>query len=80
MNENTVWTDSQDYGSDEILCISKKRYFTKPPDSQAKLSLFSGSHPNYFKSLTYPAKTAPKTPLFCHPFTNRHPKTQPEIA
>ena len=26
----------------------KQRYFTKPPDSQAKLSLFPGAHPNYF--------------------------------
>ncbi len=25
----------------------KYRYFTKQPDSDAKLSLFSGSHPNY---------------------------------
>ena len=23
MNENMVWTDSQDYGEDEILCTSK---------------------------------------------------------
>ena len=46
-DENTVWTDSQDYRADEILCISKKRYFIKQPDSQAKLSLFSGFLPNY---------------------------------
>jgi len=26
----------------------KLQYFTKRPDSRAKLSLFSGSHPNYF--------------------------------
>ena len=25
----------------------KQHYFTKPPESQAKLPLFSGSHPNY---------------------------------
>ena len=47
MSENTIWTDSQDYEVDEILCISKKRYFAKSPESQAKLPLFSGSHPNY---------------------------------
>ena len=43
-----VWTDSQDYGADEILHISKKRYFAKSAESQAKLPLFSGSHPNYY--------------------------------
>ena len=29
----------------------KKRYFAKTPESQAKLPLFSGSHPNYFKRI-----------------------------
>jgi hypothetical protein len=28
-DENTVWTDSQDYGVDEILHISKKTLFCK---------------------------------------------------
>ena len=51
-NENTVWTNSQDYEVDEILHISKKRYFAKSPESQAKFPLFSGSTPiitNYSK-------------------------------
>ena len=29
----------------------KKRYFAKSPESQAKLPLFSGAHPNYFKRI-----------------------------
>ena len=29
----------------------KQRYFTKPPESQAKLSIFSGFHPNYSPQL-----------------------------
>ena len=49
-DENMVWTDSQEYGVDEILHISKKRYFAKSPESQAKLPLFSESHPDYSKS------------------------------
>jgi hypothetical protein len=28
---------------------NKKRFFAKSPESQARLSLFSGFHPNYFK-------------------------------
>ena len=47
INENMVWTDSQDYGSDEILFTSKMLYFTKHPESQTKLPFFSGSLPNY---------------------------------
>ena len=29
MSENTIWNDSQDYGVDEILHISKKTLFCK---------------------------------------------------
>ena len=29
----------------------KKRYVAKSPESQAKLPLFSGAHPNYFKRI-----------------------------
>ena len=46
MNENTVWTDSQDYGA-KSYAPPKSRYFTKQPDSQVKLSLFSGYLPSY---------------------------------
>ena len=45
----TKQTNSQDYRADEILHISKKRYFAKSPESQAKFPLFSGSHPNYYQ-------------------------------
>ena len=46
MNENMVWTDSQDYGA-KSYAPPKSRYFTKQPDSQVKLSLFSGYLPSY---------------------------------
>ena len=46
MNENTVWTDSQDYGA-KSYAPPKSRYFTKQPDSQVKLSLFSEYLPSY---------------------------------
>ena len=29
MTENTVWTDSQDYGADEILYIARTALFNK---------------------------------------------------
>ena len=40
--------------------LKKKSYFIKQPDSQAKLSLFSGSHPNYsFRGLSPVVPTVP---------------------
>ena len=33
----------------------KLQYFTKRPDSRAKFSLFSGSHPSYSRSQHFPA-------------------------
>ena len=29
INENTIWTDSQDYGADEILYIARTALFNK---------------------------------------------------
>ena len=63
----TVWTKS--------YISLKKRYFAKSPESQAKLSLFSGFHPNYSQLFqtpksSYPQKqhnTAIKLPLFLGP-------------
>ena len=34
------------------------QYFTKQPDSRAKLSLFSGFHPNYFQKHEPPSDWA----------------------
>ena len=45
-DENMVWTDSQDYGA-KSYAPPKSRYFTKQPDLQVKLSLFSGCLPSY---------------------------------
>ena len=45
MNENTVWTDSQDYGADEILHISKKRYLQNHQNHKRNYHSFQGPTP-----------------------------------
>ena len=69
MNENKVWTDSQDYGVDEILYPPKKQhYFVKTLKSQTKLSLFSGFLPNYSNRSANPAAVSAG-----HPFSRQNP-------
>ena len=54
----------------------KKRYFTKPPDSQAKLSLFPGAHPNYFLSFAKSNVSIARNP---NPKPHKTPKSiQPQ--
>ena len=48
INENMVWTDSQDYGADEIL---SHPFILTPPAQRAACALpFEGPHKNQQKS------------------------------
>ena len=41
INENTVWTDSQDYGADEILYTTETALFDETSQQMRELQLFT---------------------------------------
>ena len=65
MNENTVWTNSQDYRAKKSYTPLKIHHFAKQAYFQAKLQVFSGSHPYYFLLFhlgqSFPKSFCPKT-------------------
>ena len=45
INENMVWTDSQDLGADEILNTTELRYLTKESVNERNYDSFQGLSP-----------------------------------
>ena len=50
MSENTIWTDSQDYGVDEILHISKKTLFCKITRITSEITTLFRGPPQLFQA------------------------------
>jgi len=51
MNENTVWTDSQDYGADEILLTSQITLFHKTTQFTSEITTLFRVPPQLFHQL-----------------------------
>ena len=48
MNENMVWTDSQDYGADEILYIARTALFNKINQLIREITILFEVYPQLF--------------------------------
>ena len=82
INENTVWTDSQDYGADEILFTSKNTLFHKTPRIANKITILFGVSPQLFlKSPNMPPEQALLNPRCSDvPTGSAHLKADPGIT
>ena len=51
INENMVWTDSQDYGADEILYIARTALFNKTNQPICEIVILFEVYPQLFQLL-----------------------------